>query len=334
MILCIVLVALFSGKTSLATDAWEAWQQKAGPISVVDQNPVQLLFLQPMPDRATPLPEGHSMIRINTTLTNTLVSKASDHYEATLDMEAVRIRLEASYGLLPGLELACSVPVSHYYSGLLDKAVYDVEDFFGNIRGIRESETRNRFTYAVKKDGTTFISGSENTVGLGDVVMRVKAAVLKGRDGGPALSARACLKLPTGRASKAFGSGKTDWGVGLLLEQDIQKATVYVNGDVTFPGEAFEDEGVFLQEFFTILFGAEYRFTPRFSVIAQLYHTGRPFQDTGVEVLDRRIYELVLGASYRIQQSLVIQGGLVEDIIDSADATADVTFFLDLGILF
>lgn len=328
------LIALLSGKTSSAAGPWEIWQQKAGPMPVVDQNPVQLLFLQPIPDRATTLPKGQGMLRINTTLTNTLVSKTSAHYEATLDMEAVRTGLDVAYGVSPRLEWACSLPISHYYSGFLDSFIYHSEDFFGNIRGIRESETRNSFTYTVKKDGKTFITSSENVVGIGDAVMRLKAALRKGRDGGPAVSARACLKLPTGRASKAFGSGKADWGLGLLLEQDIWKATVYVNGDVTFPGEAFEDDGVSLREFFTVLFGVEYPFAPRFSAIAQVYHTGRPFHDTGVEVLDRRIYELVMGVSYRPQGRLVIQGGLVEDIIDSADATADITFFLNVGIPF
>jgi hypothetical protein len=56
----------------------------------------------------------------------------------------------------------------------------------------------------------------------------------------PALSLRAAVKLPTGSTSRAFGSGEADGSVGVLLQQSLGRVTLYINGDITFPGEAFE----------------------------------------------------------------------------------------------
>jgi hypothetical protein len=224
--------------------------------------------------------------------------------------------------------------VSHFYSGVLDSFIGDVEDAFGDMRGIREEEQANAFTYLVTKDGQTVISGSENTTGIGDMALTIKANVLSQADGWPTLSTRASVKLPTGRKGRAFGSGEIDWGLGLLLDQDIRKVSLYLNTDVTFPGEAFDDLGISLKEFVTLLLGVEYRFTHRFSVVSQMCFISRPFEHTGVDVLDRRIYDLLIGMNYRTSGNLCIQAGFVEDIIDSTDATADVSFFVNVGIDF
>lgn len=330
----VFLIALLIGRTAFSQNAWENWQEKSGPIPIINQNPVQLLFMQPAPGRAEILPKGHGLIRLNTTLTNTLISNESSHYQATVDMEAFRTSLEVDYGIASWLEFSCSLPVSHYYSGFLDSSIYHVESFIGNIRGVRKDEERQSFTYWVKKDGKIILSGSENTTGIGDMTVGFKARLREQGDMGPALSARASVKLPTGHKGKAFGSGKMDWALGLLAEKDIDKLSLYLNGDIISPGNAFEDEGIRLEAFYSLLFGVEYRLVPRFAVISQISHVSRPFEHTGVPVLDRRIYELLLGVSYHSKGGFLVQGGFVEDIIDSTDATADVTLFLNVGMGF
>jgi hypothetical protein len=325
------LVPLFIGKSAFSDQFGSAWQEKTGPIPIVNQFPLQLLFLQPLPDRAEVLPKGQGAVRLNTTLTNSLVSKQSTHYDVTVDMEALRTCLQVGYGISSWLELGYSVPASYYWGGILDGFIYDVESFFGSVRRIREVEERYAFTYHVKKDGKTVISGSNNTIGIGDIPVRLKANVVGQGNVWPAVSTRASVKLPTGSKSKAFGSGEFDWGLGLLLEKDIKDLSIYLNGDVTFPGDAYEDDGINLQEFYTLLFGLEYRWTPRLSLLGQTYHMTRPFSQTGVPPLDRRIHELLLGLSYRTKGNLAIQGGLMQDIIDSSDAGADVTFFFNIA---
>ncbi len=328
-----LLIFLYAG-TAFPGDSWENWQGRSGPVSIVNQSPVQLLFLQPVPDKADTLPKGHGSIRLNTTITNTLVSQKSERYTAVVDMEMIRTSLEVSYGVLPRLELGLSLPAANYYSGFMDKPILEVEKFFGDPRNIREKEDANQFACFVRKDGKVFISGSNNSTGMGDLVLRAKGKVWDEGDTLPGLSTRVSVKLPTGDKDRAFGSGEVDWGLGLLLQKDIDKISAYLNADVTFPGDAFDDAGVSLREFYTVMFGAEYRFTPRFSALAQMNWITRPFKDTGLDMLDKRIVELLIGLSYCTKNGIFIQTGGVEDFFDSCESGADFTFFLNAGMNF
>ncbi|MEA3280042.1 MAG: DUF3187 family protein [Thermodesulfobacteriota bacterium] len=328
-----LLIFLDAG-AAFPENSWENWQEKSGPISIVNQSSVQLLFLQPVPDRADTLPKGHGAIRLNTTITNTLVSQKSKYYTAAVDMEMIRTSLEVSYGVLPGLELGLSLPAVNYYSGFMDKPILEVEKFFGDPRNIREKEDANQFACFVKKDGKALISSSNNSAGIGDLVMRAKRKVWNQGDTLPGLSTRVSVKLPTGDKDRGFGSGEVDWGLGLLLQKDIDRISAYLNADVTFPGDAFDDAGVSLREFYTVMIGAEYRFTPRFSALTQMNWITRPFKDTGLEMLDKRIIDILIGLTYRTKKGIFIQTGGIEDIRDSCDTGADFTFFLNMGLSF
>ena len=307
---------------------------RAGPIPVVNQNPVQLLFLEPIPDRAETLGNGRGMVRLTTTLTNTLISQSSSRFEAELDLEAVRTCLEFRYGVGPRWELSFSLPFNYLYAGFLDGFIYDVEKFFGNVRGVREEEDRYSFTYSVKKDGNPVITGRENNAGFGDGVIGIKSLLSHQSEMWPATSVRTALKLPTGSKGKGFGSGDWDASIGLLFEKEFRPLSLYLNTDVVFPGDAFKDEGIAVDAFYSVIVAMEYAFTQQFSVLAQFHYLSRPFQETGLQVLDRRIYDLTLGVDYRTKQGYCIQGGIVEDIIDSTDAGSDVSFFLNLGKYF
>ena len=331
---CIGFFLVLHAGGAAAENSWENWQERSGPISVVNQSPIQLLFLQPIPDRADTLPKGHWSIRFNTTITNTLFDQESENFAATIDMEAIRTSLELNYGLTPRLELGLSLPLADYHSGFMDKPILDVERTFGKARGLREQEEANRFTYAVKKNGQVFISSSENSVGIGDFALRIKGKIREEGKFLPALSTRAAIKIPTGNDNRAFGSGEIDWGAGLLLQKNIRKMSIYLNADVTLPGDAYEEVVGSLDEFYTFMLGTEYRFTPNFSALAQINWISRPFEHTGLSMLDRRIIDLVIGLSYHLKNGLFIQAGGVEDCFDSLDAAADFTFFFNAGVNF
>lgn len=328
-----IFLGLYAGD-AVAKESWKHWQDRSGPISLVNQSPIQLLFLQAVPDRADLLPPGHCSMRLNTTITNTLLIQRSEHFDATIDMEMIRTSLEISYGLLPRFEVGVSLPLADYYSGFMDKPILDVERTFGKTRDVREQEKANGFTYSVKKDGRAFISSSENSIGIGDLALRVKGKILEEGKVLPALSTRVAVKLPTGNDDRAFGSGEIDWGAGILLQKNISKMSIYLNADVTFPGDAYEEAIGSLDEFYTVMIGTEYRFTPHFSLLAQLNWNSRPFEHTGLSMLDRRIIDLLIGLSYHLKSGVFIQTGGVEDCFDSMDAGADFTFFLNAGVNF
>ena len=150
----------------------------------------------------------------------------------------------------------------------------------------------------------------------------------------PGLSTRLSVKFPTGDNDRAFGSGEVDWGLGLLLHKNMNKMSAYLNANVIFPGDAFDDAGISLREFYTFMLGTEYSFTPRFSALAQINWITKPFKDTGLEVLDRRIFDFLIAVTYQTENRIFVQVGGVEDIFDSCEAGADFTFFLNAGMNF
>jgi hypothetical protein len=308
------------------------WEEKSGPIPIVNQSPIQLLFLQAIPDNAETLPKGQSSLRLNTTITNTLLSQTSENYTGVVDMEMIRTSLELQYGLGEGVEAGTSLPFVYSYSGFMDNIILDFEEFFfDSTRTVRVHQEAYNYEYCIKKGNRPLISGKKRCSGIGDLVLRVKGKIWDEGRILPALSTRVAVKVPTGEKDRALGSGEPDYGFGLLLQKDTGRLTAYLNADVIFPGDAFEQEGVPLREFYEVMLGAEYKVGSQSSVVGQINYVTRPFKDTGLPMLDRRIYDLLLGIQYVTEGGVFFQGGAIEDFNRSWDAGADITFFLNVG---
>jgi hypothetical protein len=332
--LIVLSILLYKGN-ALCSNLADYQKAPSGPIPIVNQAPIQLLFLQAIPDRAEIVPKGHGSLRLNTSITNTLLSQEAADYEGVIDMEMIRSSLDVRYGIAPGFEIGMSLPFVYSYSGIMDHIILDVEEVFDATRDIREIEEPNRYEYVVKKNKKAFISGKKKRcTGVGDLVLRIKGRIWDEGDRVPGLSARLAVKLPTGDTDRALGSGKPDYGLGLLLQKNIDRLALYGNADVIFPGDAFEQEGVPLSEFYDLMLGGEYRVKPRFSLLMQVNYMTRPFQNTGLQMLDGRIFDVLLGITYLTKRGLFIQGGAVEDFFDSENAGADITFFLNIGMHF
>ena len=128
------------------------WGGKSGPISIVNQAPIQLLFLQAAPDKAETLPKGQGSLSLNTTTTNTLLSESSGNYEGVVDMEMIRASLDLKYGILQGFEIGVSLPFVYSYSGFMDNAILDVERFFfDNTRTVRVHQEADKYEYYVTR---------------------------------------------------------------------------------------------------------------------------------------------------------------------------------------
>jgi hypothetical protein len=301
-----------------------------GPLRLVNQQPVQLLFLQPFPDRAYVTPFRHVEVDLNVALTNTLVGDQQD-FTVNLDLEMVRTVIALRYGIYPNFEVGLSLPIIYTYGGILDDFIHGVERLFtpGKERRLRKNQVVGAFTSQVSRGDRVFIQGQDDALGIGDLVLQAKAHLLHEQAWFPAVSLRAAVKFPSGDADRAFGSGEFDGSIGILLQKALGRFTFYVNADVTFPGQAFDDVDVSLQPFFLGLFAVEFRVSRPVSLVLQLRGDTRPFHDT-ISILDKRIIETHLGVNWEITRQLVLQAGVAEDQFDSACCSADVSFFLNL----
>ena len=97
-----------------------------GPLRLVNQQPVQLLFLQPFPDRAEATPFRHIDVDLNVALTNTLVRDEQD-FTANVDLEMVRTVIALRYGVHPNFEVGIALPIIYTYGGFLDEFIIEVE---------------------------------------------------------------------------------------------------------------------------------------------------------------------------------------------------------------
>jgi hypothetical protein len=297
-----------------------------GPLRLVNQHPLQLLFLQPFPDVASPVAPGHALVHLNTALTNSLMQQ-NQEYVAELDLEMLRTVIDLRYGLHSNVELGLEIPFLFTYSGILDGFIEGAEKFFGRERGQRSEENKEQFAYRVLRDDRLLIRGEDNAAGIGDVIWKLKVRLWRERAWRPALSLRAAVKLPTGTTSRAFGSGEADGSVGVLLQQSLGRVALYVNGDITFPGEAFEP--LRLEPFFAGFAAVEYRVAQPVSLVAQFRGDTRPFHDT-ISILDRSIFEVLLGLNWALTHRIRLQVGVSEDVFDTACCAADLSFFLNL----
>src|SRR5262249_27168409 len=100
-----------------------------GPLRLVNQQPLQLLFLQAFPEEVHVTPRGHLGVHLNTALTNTLVRQDSN-FTANLDLEMVRTVFDVRYGVRPDFEIGLELPLLYTYGGILDDFILDFERFF------------------------------------------------------------------------------------------------------------------------------------------------------------------------------------------------------------
>ena len=149
---CLIgLSILQHGGSAFCSSLVENQKVPSGTIPIVNQAPIQLLFLQAMPDRAEIVPKGHGSLRLNSTITNTLVSQQAGSYKGVIDMEMIRSSLDLWYGIAPGFEIGMSLPFVYSYGGIMDHAILDVEQLFNSVRKVREEQEPDRYEYAVKK---------------------------------------------------------------------------------------------------------------------------------------------------------------------------------------
>ena len=316
-------------------DSREDWDKISGPLPIVNQSPIQLLFLQAIPDRAETLHKDRYSLHFSVALTNTLLWQKSEDYYGFIDMETITSTMGLKFGISSGAELDVSLPFIYSCPGFMDHFIFEVENLFNDIRSLRkkqdQNKSANKFTYFVKKNNLTFIAGEKRASGIGDLTLRLKKKIWNEGNRLPCLSIRLAAKFPTGDENKAFGSGKLDYGFGMLLQKNIKRVTAYLNADVIFPGDAFGQQNISLSNFYEIMLGAEYKGSSRFSTMMQLNYLTKPFENTGIEMLDKRIASLLLGINYLTESGVFIQGGAIQDIAGSSNAGSDITFLLNVG---
>jgi len=338
---CLLLAVCFlPGGTAFSDEAIEETAiEGSGPISFNNQMPLYLFFLQMKADKTQAVKRNEFKVLADYTVSNITASaftpcdiNSLPLYDIDIDMEVSRINLDLRYGLYDDLEVGLEVPYIYLSEGYLDGFIEDTEDFIGaRTPRSRRRQGRGNFDYSLKYDNQFVIQEKEAMEGLGDIVLGVKYHAFKEKGKlYPNVSFRAALKLPTGDKDNFIGSGEVDYGFGVLFDKCFfDRLFAYsALSAVIIKEPSFLDRLPDMDNaIYSGMFGLEYFFGEKFSVITQVSgHTSPYPEESDTNVLENPGTQFALGAKYYLDKKndILLHFSVIENIHSAA--SPDVTF--------
>lgn len=265
-----------------------------GPLQVRNQFPPFLIADPPYLERAS----YDNSFSASLSHSSTFMVRNADKWSVNIDLETTELNLRYKRVVADFLELGVDLPILSFNSGFMDDFLKSYHDTFGFSDYGRSSRPENQFLYKLRKDGHVVINGKAGRIGLGDIRLTAKKAIL---EGDPCLSVMANLEFPTGQASAGFGNGNIDGGVAILIDKDLgEKVRVYFNFGGVFPGDlkTDNDNSLNLRSFLYGGIGVEAAFWKNFGLLGQAMFQNSPFLRTGISSMDRISALVAIGARY------------------------------------
>jgi hypothetical protein len=268
--------------------------------------------------------------------TNNLVAEgpSAAGFAGVLNFEQTRLQLTVKRGLWPGGEGGVELPLLYGWGGILDSFIDAFESLIEMRRDLRRDEAsvggQNLYRYTITRNGEAFLMGASGDWDIGDVALVAKHALWD--EAASAAALRAGLKLPTGRPSRATGSGDVDLALGIAAEIRRPLLVGYANLSGTFPLGRFRGESV--NPIISGLLGLEVALTERAAFLVQVEGISAPFSGTGLAFLDDPIFQFQVGLRFLLLQDLLLDVGMIEDFwfqpVRSVDASADFSVYASL----
>lgn len=307
----------------IAWGAEETWEG-SGPFPVRNFQPIQLLFLGMPGDRAAVIKKGELDLRIEMADTATVFDDRTPRVNVRMKLETVRSGIFFRYGLTERLEVAVEVPSYYRYRGILEGAINTVERTTSGLAPARKALQGTSFAFNVRRDGRTLFNSGDGELGFGDTTVFGKYQLLKESETEPAVSLRVAVKAPTGDASRVFGSGHPDVGIGVALEKRVATHLIlYGNVNGIFPTGSVS--GLTVQPAMSAIVAAEYLWSSELSFVGHFDYYSSPFHNTGTTVLDNGVTEVAFGFNYRLRENMVWQVYGIENLDFIRDSAADFT---------
>jgi len=325
--LAFLFIFCFNFDISIAGDALKPH----GPVPIKNYHPLYMYFNTAMPDKAETLAAGKYLMDIDYTASN-VVLKQHDINEANylqLDMEIQRVSLDLKYGLSDELELGLEVPFLAFTGGYLDGFVEGFEDIFKGFTSpaFRKDTEKGGYSYIYRYAQSggasqTLVNQGSGGEGIGDIVLSLKANILKESEVLPAISPRIVAKLPTGDDSKLLGSGELVYGLGVLMDKQLGDYLFgYLNLDVVntevppafSPIQGMEDYVIHL------VLGYEYFYAERLSTIFQFYYGTTPYPNVSdaMTAIAHDPISITIGFNYAVNDRVTWNISAIENGVSS-----------------
>jgi len=263
-----------------------------GPLQVSNQFPLFLPLNAPYLERAS----YEDSLSATLSYSSVFMMKNSPEWSVNLDMEVAELNFRLRKDISDVVQLGIDIPLMSFNSGFMDNFLSSYHNAFGFSDYGRDSRPSNEFLYEVRKNGALIIQGEGGRIGIGDIRLSAKKVIL---NDDPVVSLEATLELPTGNASKGYGSGSVDAGISLLMDKRIsEKIKAYLNLGAIFPGSLKGHETVTLKN---VVYGGvavEARPWEHISLLGQVIFQNSPFPKTGISSIDRISALLSFGGRY------------------------------------
>lgn len=308
-----------------------------GPMPIRNQMPLYLFWYFFPQDKAAVVGDKRAAAVFDYTVSNVVTDKVTnptEEYIIRADMEVSRYNLNLKYGAMDRLEMSLEVPYLVLARGYLDSFVEEFEDAVGATAvGARKRAEKYKFNYDVRHNGKKLIYTQSPASGIGDIALSAKYMLVDEAEYLPRASVRGALKFPTASEDKYLGSGKYDYGAGLLLDKSFGRFFTYFNlNGVLISKPDFLEELDIKNFILSGMLAFEYCFTERLSAILQGTWNSTPYPATGTDPLDNDAAEAALGLNYQFTMNSNWHIAVVENVY--ADSTPDVTFQLGGNIKF
>jgi hypothetical protein len=259
--------------------------------------------------------EPENTLDINFSYSSTYRVKRSNEWYFGIDLETAITDIQFSRLVGKGTEIGIDIPIIRYGPGFMDSAIDTYHDLLGlhNAYG-RNDRPRNQFLLQITHNGEMVVEGKPGDTSLGDIMARVKQAVYIDRTS-TIISVQAFLNIPTGDANSAFGSGKTNGGMAVLINNRLRSdVMLYLNAGIGLIDKLEAMQGIRLDTYLYGGVGLEWLYSNSLVLNAQFVVQSSPFPKTGIYFIDYPPLLGSVGGRYKIDALSSFGMAMTEDL--------------------
>ncbi len=315
-----------------------------GPLTVRNQNPIYLEFLNLEPTRAVALPVGQIEFRIDSAYSNIFeeASGGTNNTAFMFDMELLRTAFHLNAGVYDGMEVGLELAFMRLDNGFLDSFIQKFHNFFHFPNGGRENFPNDQYHYWFSQNGAVLYQvPKKQPFELGDLTFSFKHNFLGEGDLMPAVAWLFYFKFPTGSLQDGTSSGNPDFGLGAAFEKNYGRWHGYLNLAYFTNGGQEPLQNYIYDQYFTYMIGGEFSVSHPVSLNAQITGGTPLLHGVGKVQWDSFPMDLQLGARGEHpltafgapDMKLIWQGGFTEDLNPNGPSI-DFTIFGSVGVKF
>jgi hypothetical protein len=261
-----------------------------GPLVVKNGYPLYAALGSPSLMSAEP----ENTLDINCSYSNTYNIKRLNEWSIGIDLETAITDIQLKRLAGKETEIGLDLPIIRYGPGFMDGAI----DTYHKLMGLsnpynRNDRPRNQFLLQITHNGEMVIQGEPGKTALGDITVEVKQAIYDNR-ASTIISVQVFLNVPTGDADSAFGSGKTNGGMAMLINEKLRSdVMLYLNAGIGLIDKLEAMQEVKLRDYYYGGVSLEWLYSNSVSLNVQMVIQSSPFPKTGIHFID---YPSLLGS--------------------------------------